>query len=329
MKPLTFLEPASLDEAIAELSRGDGARAMAGGSDLLGELKEGVASYDRLVSLAHLDGLRGIEARPAGLRIAALTTLTELEHSDALEGPYRILADAARSVATPEIRNQGTLGGNLCQRPRCLHYRHALIECAKKGGSGCPAAESPYQSYLSIMGGTGCYAVHPSDLAPPLIALDALVQLRGTNGPRELPLASFFEGPEVDVTREHVLELGEVLTGVTVPAPSPGWRGIYSKSRERTAGDFAIASLAMGFELGEGRMHAVRVVLGGIAPTPLRSTAAEATLEGQAPSEDAARAAAEAVLAGATPLEHNGFKLDLLRTLIVRGVERVRATHEG
>lgn len=325
MKPLTFLEPATLEEAIAELAGGNGARAIAGGSDLLGELKEGTAGCSTLVSLADLDGLRGIEAGPDGLRIGALTTLSDLEYGASLEGPYRILADAARSVATPEIRNQGTLGGNLCQRPRCLHYRHGLVDCLKKGGEGCPAAESPYQSYLSIMGGTGCYAVHPSDLAPPLIALDAVANVQGVAGSREVPLASFFVGPEVDPTRENVLEPGEVLTAVSVPAPPPGWRGIYSKARERTAGDFAVASLAIGYDLREGRMHHVRVVFGGIAPMPLRSAAAEMALEGQAPSEDVARAAADATLAGAAPLNHNGFKLDLVRSLVARGLARVRS----
>jgi xanthine dehydrogenase YagS FAD-binding subunit len=322
LKPVSFVQPSSLREVFAE-SAGRGSRLIAGGSDLMGELKEGSVDYQRLISLAGIDTLRGIDREPGGLRLGALTTISELEFSAELSGPYRILTEAARSVATPEIRNQGTLGGNLCQRPRCLHYRHALISCLKKGGEGCPAIETPYQSYLSIFGGAGCYAVNASDLAPPLIALDATVAIEGADGRREVPLESFFTGPGVDPTRENVLGRGEVLTSVFVPDMPAGWHGIYSKSRERTAGDFPIVSLALGYELVEGRMTHVRVVLGGVAPTPLRSAAAEDVLEGQSPTEALAAAAADAALAGATPLEHNAFKLDLARPLITRGVMRL------
>jgi xanthine dehydrogenase YagS FAD-binding subunit len=145
MKPITFVEPVTLAEARAALAGGS-ARLMAGGSDLLGELKEGIVAYDRLVSLASVQGMSSIEQQPDGLHIGALVTLNELEYSSELEGPYRVLAEAARGVATPEIRNQGTLGGNLCQRPRCLHYRSALVDCLRKGGDTCPAVESPYQN---------------------------------------------------------------------------------------------------------------------------------------------------------------------------------------
>ncbi len=323
MKPVTFVEPADLAGVIAELSSGNGTRLIAGGSDLLGELKEGSAPYSRLVSLGALDSLRRVEHTPAGLRIGALVTLSQLQAAPELAGPYGILTEAARGVATPEIRNQGTLGGNLCQRPRCLHYRHALVSCLKKGGAGCPAADTPYQNYLSVFGGAGCYAVNASDLAPPLIALGAWVTIAGPSGSRELPLTSFFTTPNVDPTRENVLEAGEVLTAVTLPVMPSGWRGAYSKSRERTAGDFPIVSLALGYEMRDGRMTNARLVLGGVAPTPLRSLDAEAALEGQAPSAAVASAAAEAALTGATPLTHNAFKLDLARALITRAVTRL------
>jgi xanthine dehydrogenase YagS FAD-binding subunit len=324
VKPVTFVEPASLREVI-EQSSASGTRLIAGGSDLLGELKEGSVEYERLVSLTGIDALRGIQNGADGLRIGALTTLSELESSQALAGPYRILAEAARGVATPEVRNQGTLGGNLCQRPRCLHYRHALVSCLKKGGEDCPAAETPYQSYLSIFGGPGCYAVNASDLAPPLIALDATAQIEGPDGQRQVLLESFFTGPETDPTHENVLEPGEVLTGVSIPAPPPGWHGSYFKARERTAGDFPIVSLALGYELRDGRMTHVRLVLGGVAPTPRRIRDAEAVLEGQAPEDTVAAEAASAALDGATPLQHNAFKLDLAHALILRGVMRLAA----
>jgi xanthine dehydrogenase YagS FAD-binding subunit len=322
LKPVTFVEPPDLASVITELSSA-GARLIAGGSDLLGELKEGSATYSRLVSLGALDSLRRIERTPDGLRIGALVTISQLEAAAEIDGPYRVLAEAARGVATPEIRNQGTLGGNLCQRPRCLHYRHALVSCLKKGGEDCPAVETPYQNYLSVFGGPGCFAVNASDLAPPLLALEASVSIAGPSGSRALPLSSFFTSPPLDPARENVLEPGEVLTAVTLPAMPAGWRGAYSKSRERTAGDFPIVSLALGYELRDGLMTSARLVLGGLAPTPLRSLDAEAALEGNAPTESAATAAAEAALTGASPLSHNAFKLDLARALILRGVTRL------
>jgi xanthine dehydrogenase YagS FAD-binding subunit len=254
-----------------------------------------------------------------------------------------MLAEAARSVATPELRNQGTLGGNLCQRPRCYFYRNHLTPCRKKGDAdACPAAEGPHQNYLSIFDGgpprpspstpaerglqpeaTLCYATNPSDLAPPLIALGARIVIEGGAGLREVAAEAFFTGPEVDVHRENVLLPGDVVTHVVLPPMPSGWRGAYSKARERTAGDFALASAAIGYELAGGLMGNVRVVLGAVAPAPFRSGAAEARLEGHAPSEDIAGRAADAALEGATPLGSNGFKLDLLRALVSRGVMRL------
>jgi len=325
MKPVTFIEPGDLIGVFEALSSDRPSRLIAGGSDLLGQLKDGSEEYERLVSLAGVGVLRGLTAGPAGLTIGALTTIYELETATELSGAYRMLAEAARSVATPEIRNQGTLGGNLCQRPRCLHYRHALVHCLKKGGEGCPAVLTPHQAYLSVFGGSGCAAVNPADLAPPLIALDAIAVIEGASGVRELPIESFFTGPEIDPTRENTLEASEVLTAVRLPAMLANWRGLYSKSRDRTAGDFAIVSAAIGYALEQGRMTRVRVVLGGVAPTPLRIRAAEAILEGSEPSEDTAARAAETALAGATPLDHNEYKLDLVRALITRNVMRVAA----
>ena len=212
------------------------------------------------------------------MHLGALVTLTQLEYEPRLQGPYRILAEAARSVATPEIRNQGTLGGNLCQRPRCLHYRSALTPCLKKGGADCPALESPYQHYLSIMGGQQCFSVHASDLAPALIALQAQVKLVGAAGERQLPLDQFFAGPEEDVRWENVLAPDEVLTQVSLPGPVTGWQGTYLKARERTAGDFPLVSVAVGWALTNGMIQQARVVLGGVAAVPWPSPAAAAVL---------------------------------------------------
>jgi xanthine dehydrogenase YagS FAD-binding subunit len=327
VRPFAFVEPTSLEEVIRLLAAGQGqARLIAGGSDLLGELKEEVVSYERLVSLAGVEDLRHIREDGEGLHLGVLVTVTQLEYDPRLQGPYRILAEAARSVATPEIRAQGTLGGNPCQRPRCLYYRHALTPCLKKGGTECPAVESPYQAYLSIMGGQGCYSVHASDLAPPLMALGAQVSLTGPSGVRALPLEQFFAGPDRDVLRENVLAPDEVLTAVTLPAAWPGWQGTYLKARERTAGDFPVVSVAVGYALDAGLIRQARLVLGGVAPVPWRSPASEAVLEGQRPSPELAARAAAAAFANAQPLSHNAFKVEIGRALVERAVMAVASS---
>ena len=325
MKPFEFAAPETLAEALSLLS--EGFHPIAGGSDLLGELKEGTAHFARLVSLGRIGALREIRHEVAGLVIGAGVTLAELGAGPRLIGPYRMLAEAARSVATPEIRNQGTLGGNLFQRPRCLHFRSPWIPCAKKGGTGCPAAASPYQHYLSVFGGGGCVAAAASDLAPPLIALRAVARVAGAPGARTLDVASLFAGPragpDTDARREHVLAPGELLTSVVLPPLHPEWNGTYLKARERTAGDFPLVSVAFGACASQGRLSRVRLVLGGVAPTPRACPEAEAILEGQAPDAAAIQRAAQAAFAQAQPLAHNGYKLDLGRALVARAIGQI------
>jgi len=181
----------------------------------------------------------------------------------------------------------------------------------------------PYQDYLSIMGGHGCFSVHASDLAPPLIALGGHVTLTGPTGERVLPLEQFFAGPERDVQRENVLADDEVLTAVTLPPLELSWKGTYLKARERTAGDFPLVSAAVGYAHDTGAIQHARVVLGGVAPIPWRSPHAEAVLTGQSPSPELAGRAAEAALAAAQPLRHNAFKLDIARALIARAIMAV------
>ncbi len=325
MRAFTFEAPTTLADALALLQEhADQSLPIAGGSDLIGLLKDDVVHYERLISLASIAALRDYRFRQDGLHIGALVTLAELEHDARLQGPYHMLAEAARGVATPEIRNQGTLGGNLCQRPRCFHYRSALIPCLKKGGTTCPAIESPYQQYLSVMGGEGCFCVHASDLAPVLIAMGADVLLEGPSGQRSMRLESFFAGPDHDVQRENVLSAGEVITAVTAPALPEDWRGTFLKARERTAGDFPLVSVATGFVVSSGVIRQARVVLGGVAPVPWRSLDAEAVLEGQAPSEAIASRAATAAFAAAQPLANNDYKVDIGRTLVARAIQAVQ-----
>lgn len=324
MRPFAFVEPATFSELFPLLSsEPEGSCCIAGGSDLLGLLKDDVYHYKRLVSLARLHTLRDVYETAQGLCLGAMVSLAQLEYEPRLQGPRRILAEAARSVATPEIRNQGTLGGNLCQRPRCLHYRSALIPCLKKGGTDCPALESTSQPYLAIMGGHRCFSVHASDLAPPLIALGADVTLAGPAGARSMPLETFFVGPEQDVRVENALMPQEILTAVWLPPMPLAWRGTYLKARERTAGDFPLVSVAAGYTLSDGIMRHVRLVLGGVSPMPWRSQAAEAVLDGQRFSPELAIQAAQAALAAAQPLPHNAYKVDIARASIQRAITAV------
>ncbi len=320
MRPFTFVEPASAQEAVRLLAEGDGrARPIAGGSDLLGELKEGTVVCDRLVSLAGLPGLAAIEETACAAAIGAMVTVEALVAHRFGNPGYRILNEAAQGVATPEIRNVGTVGGNLCQRPRCWYYRNGLFRCLKRGGTDCPAVEG-HNKYLAILGAHRCYIVHPSDLAPPLVALDASVEVLGPAGARWLPLRDFFVGPERDLLRENVLADGEIVLRVMVPAPPAGWRGTYVKARERTAGDFPMVSVAAGFAQEGGAARHARIVLGAVAPVPWRAPAAEGILEGRPVTAERAAQAADAALAGAQPMAGNAYKLDVARALIARTI---------
>jgi xanthine dehydrogenase YagS FAD-binding subunit len=324
VKPFTFAEPTQLSEAIHLLHAGGAlTRPIAGGSDLLGELKEGTAQAEHLVSLSRIAELREVTDTAAGLRLGAGLTLAQLEREPRLTGPFRIVAEAARGVATPEIRNQGTLGGNLCQRPRCFHFRSPWLDCLKKSGATCPAEHSPHQHYLSIFGGPRCFAVHASDLAPPLLALDASLVIAGRAGERTLALRDFFAGPEADPRRENVLGAGDVVRAVLLPKAPERWSGTYLKSRERTAGDFPIVSIAAGCDRSGGVLHGVRLVLGGVAPVPRPCPEAEALLEGQVPSEALVQRAVKFAFQGATPLGGNGYKVDLGRALVARAIRQV------
>jgi xanthine dehydrogenase YagS FAD-binding subunit len=228
----TYARPASLKDAIRELSAPE-TRLHAGGTDLLGCLRDGVFGAKKLVALGGIAELRGIAAAPDGsLRIGALATLAEIASNPLVTARYAALAEAAASAASPQLRNQGTLGGNLCQRPRCWYFR-GDFHCARKGGDKCYAMEGENE-FHAILGAIGCYVVHPSDTAPALVALGARTRIAGPRGTRVVPLESFFVPPEKDFTRETVLEPGEILTEVLVPSPPVGLRA--RRRRARSAG---------------------------------------------------------------------------------------------
>jgi xanthine dehydrogenase YagS FAD-binding subunit len=309
-----YVRPSTVAEAVRHLSAPD-ARAHAGGTDLLGGLRDGAVAARTVVSLSGLSELRGISTMADGaLRLGALATLAEIAAHPLVRERYAALAEAAAAAASPQIRNQATLGGNLCQRPRCWYFR-GDFDCPRKGGAACYATSGENQ-YHAIFGGDGCYMVHPSDTAAPLVALEAAVRIAGPSGTRVLPLESFFLLPAQDLTRENVLGPGEIVVEVALPPPGPGSRSSYRKFRARAAWDFALAGAAVALRVSGGRITRARVVLSGVAPAPWSARAAENALQDATPGEGAARRAAAAAVRGAQPLERNAYKVHLVRAMV-------------
>jgi xanthine dehydrogenase YagS FAD-binding subunit len=317
-----YVRPKSVQAAVAQLSA-DGARAHAGGTDLLGCLRERILPTGRLVSLNDLRELQGVsETAEGGLRIGALTTLSALAEHPVVRKRYAALAQAASEVGSPQLRNQGTIGGNLCQKPRCWYYR-ADFTCLRKGGDTCFAVDGENQFHCIFGGGGVCFIVHPSDTAPALAAFNATVRVVGPKGVRNVPLDKFFVLPEVDVQRETVLARGELVTEIRIPPPGPGTRSSYRKVRARRAWDFALAGVALALRFEGRRVVDGRVVLSGAAPVPWRSTEAEQALRGRELTAEVVAAAAKAATAGAEPLEKNGYKIPLIQGMIADELTRM------
>ncbi|MCM2313660.1 MAG: xanthine dehydrogenase family protein subunit M [Thermoanaerobaculia bacterium] len=314
----SYVRPTSLAQAIRELSS-PGARAHAGGTDVVGCLRDGVYSADKLVSLSGLAELRGVSRTASGgLRIGALTTLAELAANPLVREKYRVLADAAAAAASPQLRNQGTLGGNLCQRPRCWYFR-GDFECLRKGGGTCFAAEGENQLH-AIFGGESCFMVHPSDTAPALTALDAAVSLVGPGGARSVPIDAFFVPPERDFMRETVVEPGEIVSEIVVPPPLQGARGCYSKLRARGAWDFALVGAAVVVATRGASVSHARIVLSGVAAIPWRVAKAEELLVGHALDDATIERAVAKAAEGATPMSGNEYKVALVRGAVAEAL---------
>jgi len=332
MKTFELVNPTTLEQALEALPAGrdakrDSVKLIAGGQDLLGEMKEHLIEPDQLVNLKRIPGLDAIELDGGGaLNIGALVTIAQLEEHAGVREKFKALHEAAASVGSVQIRNVGTVGGNLCQRPRCWYYRHEQAVCIKKGGSEC-FSYAGMSKYNAILGGGPSYIVHPSDLAPALVALGAEVTIRGKRGERVMPLEQFFTLPsEGSVLRENVLQSDEILTRVHVPAlAGAGWRSTYIKFKERGSFDFALASVAVGLASSAGVVSAARLVLGGVAPIPWRVPAAEGKLVGRKSEAAAWKEAAETALRRAEPLSDNEYKVALTKNLIERALAQLGA----
>jgi xanthine dehydrogenase YagS FAD-binding subunit len=310
---------------------------MAGGQDLLGMLKDYIATPDTVIDLKRISALKGLEYDPShGLRIGALTTLSEIAENADVRIHFPALSDAAGSVASPQIRNVATIGGNLCQRPRCWYFRNEHIRCLKKGGDRCFAAgDDAENKYHAILGVGPCHFVHPSDVAPALVCLGASIVAVGSDGAkRVIPAESFFPVPADSLYQETVLHPGEIVTEVRVPASAHAAQSVYLKFREKASFDWALASVAMAAHVQAGAVRELRVVLGGVATIPWRAKSTEDALVGHALDNEAMVAkAAEAATDGAEPLAQNAYKIKLVQAVIRRAAKALasgdRSTWKG
>jgi xanthine dehydrogenase YagS FAD-binding subunit len=315
-KPFRYHRADSADDALAALAA-PGSVALGGGTDLLATMKEGLAAPEHLVDLRHVRGARDIVVRTDGsVRIGGAARIADLAAHDVIRKNFASLAEAARVVGTPALRNMGTIAGNLCQRPRCWYFRRG-VACMKNGGSGCAAIDGENQ-YHAILGGGPCHAVHPSDPAIALTALEASVELLGKNGTRRsVPIAEFFANAASNTHGETVLAHGEMIEAVELPARSSGGTQHYTKLMQRGAWDFALVSLA-GIKRGDGE---VRLVLGGVAPAPYRvNQSVEEDVQSGELDEESADALAERGLYDAEPLSKNGYKVTQAAALLKRAM---------
>jgi xanthine dehydrogenase YagS FAD-binding subunit len=326
MKSFTNVSPRDYKEA-ADLARraktaGQTAAFAGGGSDIVGMMKERLVTPDVLVYLKSIKGADTIAAQARGETvIGALTTIANIAKSDAIRKPFTVLAQAAESVATPQIRNVATLAGNICQRPWCWYYRNGF-KCLKNGGTTCFSANGENE-FHAIFGGGPSFIVHPSDTAPALVALDARFRITGAAGERTVAAADFFTLPKDNPSRENVLQEDEVLTAVSVPRTGAGVRSKYGKVMDREAWTHAIVSAAVVLDMNGDVCRSARIVLGGVAPIPWRVPEAERLLGGQRITPELADRVGEASIAGARPLAKNGYKVDMTRALVARTITEV------
>jgi xanthine dehydrogenase YagS FAD-binding subunit len=322
MKTFANKNPQTLEQAVSfvQQARKDGQTpsVVGGGSDLLGMVKDFLIKPDVLVNLKTIKGLDQVAPMAGGVNIGGLITLDTLGGHPLIRSQYSVLAEAAETVATPQIRNVGTLAGNVCQRPWCWYFRNGF-PCLKNGGDSCFSIAGDNR-FHAIFGGGPSYIVHPSDTAAALVALDAKFRIVGPSGERVVPAADFFSLPQKDATKENVLAADEVLAGVQLPPTHPGRRSTYNKVLDREAWTHAIVSAAMVLDMDKEICQRARLVLGGVAPIPWRLPNVERLLAGQRITPELAAKAGEAAIVGAQKLSKNGYKLPMTKALVRRTV---------
>jgi len=323
MKSFTYISPGNLKEASKLL--GDdwqGALALAGGTDILNLMKNQIENPDTVVNLKNIPGLNSIEyKRGEGMSIGALVTISELATHPDIKSKYTVLYEAAREIASPQLRNMGTIGGNLCQRPQCWYYRYDF-PCLRKGGKLCYAVVGK-NKYHCVIGGGPCFIVHPSDTAVALLALDANVIIFNGKRERIIPISEFFVLPRQDLLRENILKPDEIVTKIQIPDVNENVKSGYYKFKERGIWDFAIVSVAAVIERKGNKIANARIALGGVAPKPWLESDVSQRLIDLVPDEDKVASICEPALSEASPLTQNGYKVKLARNLMKRMILNV------
>jgi len=322
MKPFAYERPADAEAAIALLERSEGARYLAGGTNLVDLMKLEVETPPLLVDVRDL-GTAIEETAAGGLRIGAGVTNSALAADRAVRERYPLLAQAVLAGASGQLRNVATVGGNLLQRTRCAYFQDVTKPCNKRApGSGCPAREGEHRNHAVLGHSEACVATHPSDMAVALAALGATVHVAGPGGGREIPIPGLHRLPGDAPERDTVLEPGELIVALELGPPAAG-RSVYRKVRDRASYAFAVVSVAVAMDLDGEEVRDCRIAFGGLAHVPWRAERAEAALRGGPASEDAFRAAADAELAAAEPLRDNAFKVPLARNVLVSTLAEV------
>src|SRR5258706_14535938 len=326
MPAFELFQPATVEDALTLVERhGADAWIMAGGLDTFDWLKDRSKRTNVVIDLSQMSELRGIKEAEGGVEIGALTTLTEVVRHPVIREKFGLLMEAAELVASPQIRNQGTLGGNVSQDTRCWYYRSGWA-CYRAGGNTCYAdTPTAINREHAILEANRCVAVNPSDTAPALIALDAKMVIRSAKGERVVDAEHFFIGPAIDIMRMTVLQPGDLLTAIRIPAAWAGSQFYFEKVRERQVWGFPIVNVAGGLVVSGGKIERSRIAVNAVAPHPVRLTAVETAIAGRARNEETASMAGELAVRGAQPLEHNGYKIPLMRNLVKRAIRGTAA----
>jgi xanthine dehydrogenase YagS FAD-binding subunit len=321
MPGFELYQPTTVDDAVALLDRfgADGWK-LAGGNDSLSWFKERAKRPKAVIDIGGIAALKGVRETPDGVEIGALTTLTEIERDPVIRSKYRLLADAARRVASPQIRNTGTIGGNVSQDARCWYYRYGL-PCYRAGGNTC-FADTPegVNREHALFDTDRCVAVSPSDTAPALVALDAAFVVKSAKGERVIPADEFFIGPKVDITRLTSVKPQELVTAIRIPKDWAGARFYFEKIADRDAWDFALVNVAAAIVIDNGVVARSRFASGGVSAVPRRLAVVEEVIKGKAVDPDIAKLAGQAAVRGAKPLNYNEFKIPLMANLVTRAV---------
>ena len=326
MPAFELFQPSSADDAVTLLAEhGSDAWVMAGGQDSFDWLKDRIKRPKVVIDLSQVSEMTGVRDLDGGVEIGSTTTLTDIVQNSLIQERFPILSEAAATVASPQIRNIGTIGGNISQDTRCWYYRGGM-PCYRAGGNICYAdTPTAINREHAILGADRCVAVSPSDTAPVMVALDAKMVIRSASGERVVDAEDYFIGPGIDITRMHVLKPGELLSAIRIPATWAGTEYYFEKVRDRPVWDFPLVNIAAVKVVNGGTIERIRIALNGVAAHPWRLAQVENAVMGKPADESTAAMAGEMSIEGAFPLRYNGYKVPLMRNLVKRAI---RGTQE-